>query len=123
MAFNYCILIILLLLNCFVLFYSLYVLDVKSMKYLKNACNEKVSMYILKLKSGLFYCGITNNVERRYKEHSEGKKSWASKVGVVKIVYVKTFDDRRQAVREEKRVKVFGVSKFVKYLRLTNQLK
>lgn len=82
-----------------------------------------IKLYILKLIDSRYYCGITNDIERRFKEHTKQRKSWASKVGVVRIEYIRTFDDRKQAARMEKRIKLFGVSKFMKYFRVHNKSK
>lgn len=79
---------------------------------------EKINLYILSLKDGRFYCGITNNIERRFKEHTDKLKSWASKIGVIKIEYVRIFDDRRQAAKMERKIKVFGVKKYLQYFRV-----
>ena len=75
-------------------------------------------LYILSLKDSRYYCGITNDIDRRFKEHSKGRKSWASKVGVIKIEYIRRFDERKQAVKVEKKIKLFGVSKFIRYFRV-----
>lgn len=83
----------------------------------------KIYLYILKLVDGRYYCGITNDLVRRFKEHSESYKSWASKVGVIKIEYTRSFDTRKQAARMEKKIKLFGVSNFMKYFRLYNKSK
>jgi len=66
----------------------------------------------------MYYCGITNDMERRLKEHSKKGKSWASKIGVVKLEYIRTFDERKQAARVERKIKLFGVSKFIRYFRV-----
>ena len=84
---------------------------------------EKVNVYILKLKDGRYYCGITNNLVRRFKEHTEKVQSWASKVGVIKIEYTREFDTRKQAAIMEKKIKVFGVGKFIKYFRVHKKSK
>lgn len=80
-----------------------------------------IYLYILKLVDSRHYCGITNNLERRFNEHKNKLKSWASKVGVVKIEYVRIFDDRKQAARVEKKIKVFGVSKYLKYVSINKK--
>jgi len=83
----------------------------------------KVSVYILSLKDRRFYCGISNNVARRLKEHKTKGQSWASKIGVVKVIYVRVFDDRKQAARIERKIKIFGVGNFIKYIRVHKKSK
>lgn len=80
-------------------------------------------VYILSLSDGKFYCGITNDINRRFNEHKFKKSSWASKVGVVKLVWSELLESRTQARKREVYIKNFGVSRYVKYLRLNNKLK
>lgn len=80
-----------------------------------------IQLYILRLLDGRHYCGITNNLERRFNEHRNKLQSWASKVGVVEIVYTRSFDTRKQAARTERKIKVFGVSKYLKYVRINKK--
>jgi len=79
---------------------------------------EKVNVYILSLKDGRFYCGITNNIARRFTEHTQDFKSWASKQGVIRVEYIRIFDTRKQAARMERKIKVFGVKKYYQYFQL-----
>ena len=89
---------------------------------IREAAPPSFFIYILQLQTGQFYCGITNNLQRRYKEHSEYKKSWASKQGVVKMIWSIGVSTRGKARVIEKYIKRYGVCKFVLYLRVNNQL-
>ena len=85
-------------------------------EYVEKIQKETVHVYILLLSNRMHYCGITNNIERRYKEHTTKRQSWASKKGVIKIVYSIEFNTRKEARIREVAIKRFGVSKFVLYL-------
>ena len=83
----------------------------------------QIYLYIIRLRNSMYYCGITNDIERRLKEHSKKGKSWASKVGIIKVEYISKFDERKQAAKMERKIKIYGVSKFMKYLRVHNKVK
>lgn len=61
-------------------------------------------VYIIQNEKGHFYTGITTDVERRFKEHSDstkkGAKYFRGKVPV-EVVYQKTFKDRSSASKYE----------------------
>lgn len=48
------------------------------------------------------YIGITNNLERRLKEHNSGKSIFTRKYMPWKLVYNEELDDRLQARKREK---------------------
>ena len=52
------------------------------------------------------YCGYTDDVEKRFKEHLSGKGAKYTKANKpVKIVYTKEFDTKSEAQKEEYRIK------------------
>ena len=65
-------------------------------------------VYIIQSEKGHLYTGITTDVERRFKEHSDstkkGAKYFRGKVPV-EVVYQKTFKDRSTASKYECLVK------------------
>lgn len=64
-------------------------------------------VYIIQSEKGHLYTGITTDVERRFKEHSDSKKGakyFRGKVPV-EVVYQKTFKDRSSASKYEFLVK------------------
>lgn len=64
-------------------------------------------VYIIQNEKGHFYTGITTDVERRFKEHSNsprGAKYFRGKVPV-EVVYQKTFKDRSSATKYEMLIK------------------
>ena len=52
------------------------------------------------------YCGYTDNVEKRFQQHLEGKGAKYTKANKpVKIVYQKSFETKNEAMKEEYRIK------------------
>jgi putative endonuclease len=60
-------------------------------------------VYIIQSEKGHLYTGITTDVERRFKEHSDSKKGAKYFRGniPVEVVYRKTFKDRSSASKYE----------------------
>jgi len=65
-------------------------------------------VYILLLSNGQLYAGITNNLQRRIKEHKTGKSSFTSKRLPVKLIFSEVFIHKLDA---EKRERYFKTSK------------
>lgn len=63
-------------------------------------------VYILLTKDNTLYCGYTDDVERRFKLHQEGKGAKYTRAHKpVKIVYTKEFPTKSDAQKEECRIK------------------
>jgi putative endonuclease len=64
-------------------------------------------VYIIQNDKGHLYTGITTDVERRFKEHSDSKKGAKFFRGrvPVEVVFQKKFKDRSSASRYEAQVK------------------
>jgi putative endonuclease len=55
---------------------------------------------------GTLYIGVTNDLVRRVQEHKEGQvEGFTKKYGVTRVVHFEAFDDIREAITREKRVK------------------
>ena len=66
----------------------------------------KYYLYILHTVFNTLYCGITPNLQKRYKAHLEGKGAKYTKANKpICIVYVDIFEDKSSALREEYRIK------------------
>ncbi len=62
--------------------------------------------YILKCKDGSLYTGWTNNLERRLKDHNEGKGAKYTKARrPVELVYYETFSTKEEAMSREYAIK------------------
>lgn len=67
---------------------------------LKTYSEKMFYVYVLQsLKTGVFYKGLTDNIDRRLKEHESGKSPTTKRLLPVKLVYVEICDNR-QAARE-----------------------
>ena len=63
-------------------------------------------VYILKCKDGSLYTGITTNVERRFKEHKEGKGgAYTRAKKAIKILYTEKIKNRSKASKREAEIK------------------
>lgn len=63
-------------------------------------------VYILECANGSLYTGITNNLERRLKQHNDGKGAKYTKMRrPVKLVFSAEAIDKSSAAREEYRIK------------------
>lgn len=68
--------------------------------------NKKYYVYIILTVNNTFYCGYTDNVERRFKLHVEGKGAKYTRANKpLKIVFNKEFDTKEEAMKEEYRIK------------------
>jgi putative endonuclease len=66
-------------------------------------------VYILASKrNGTLYIGVTNDLDRRVREHKEGLvPGFTKKYGVKMLVYFETFGDIRDAIARETRLKKY----------------
>ncbi len=63
-------------------------------------------VYILKCSDGRLYTGMTNDVERRLREHKSGKGArFTRSFGVSKLVYKEEHPTRGKALKREARIK------------------
>ena len=64
-------------------------------------------VYILKCSDDSYYTGVTNNLEKRFKEHNSGevKTSYTHNRRPIIIVFSQQFNDINQAIALEKQIK------------------
>lgn len=68
--------------------------------------SEKHFVYILLTERNTLYCGYTDNVEKRFKNHIEGKGAKYTKANKpLTIVWQKEFETKSEALKEEYRIK------------------
>ncbi len=68
--------------------------------------DKKHFVYILETEHNTFYCGYTDDVEKRFKQHQEGKGAKYTRANKpIKIVYQKEFKTKSEALKEEYRIK------------------
>ena len=68
--------------------------------------NKKYYVYIILTINNKLYCGYTDNVEKRYKMHCEGKGAKFTRANKpLKLVYKREFKTKQEATKEEFRIK------------------
>ena len=68
--------------------------------------NKKYYTYLILTVDNTLYCGYTDDPEKRFEKHKAGlaaKYTRAHKP--LKLVYVKEFDTKSEALKEERRIK------------------
>jgi predicted GIY-YIG superfamily endonuclease len=71
-----------------------------------------VCIYILECRNKALYTGVTNNIERRFKDHQAGNGGhYTSYNGSGKILYTEVFPDRSKAENREQQIKRWSKSK------------
>ncbi len=68
--------------------------------------SKKYYTYILLTEKNTYYCGYSDDVEKRFEKHKQGLAAKYTKAfKPIKIVYVKAFDTKQEAQKEEYRIK------------------
>lgn len=63
-------------------------------------------VYLLEMSDGTIYTGITTDVERRFKEHGDGKGGhYTRSRKAVRILYTEACKDRSAALKREAEIK------------------
>ncbi len=75
-------------------------------------------VYILKSKStGRFYCGQTDDVERRLRQHNDptyhGSKTTKRFEGLWELIWQQSCTTRSDALKLEKKIKKRGIGRFL----------
>lgn len=71
-------------------------------------------VYVLQDKDGKFYKGFTNNLQRRFAEHTQGRTKTTRKMQELRIVYTEEFPTMLEARKREKYFKSAAGRKFLK---------
>ena len=84
---------------------------------------KSLYVYILECADDSFYIGVTNNVGRRFIEHTSGlhEDSYTSSRRPLKLVFCKQFNSPLKAIRYEKQLK--GCTRAKKIALIHNDLK
>jgi predicted GIY-YIG superfamily endonuclease len=75
--------------------------------------DNEIALYIIQTHFNTYYTGITNSIIRRWNEHVNNKSSYLSKYKAKEIVYIKFYNTRREAAKEERKVKNTGAKKYM----------
>ena len=74
----------------------------------------KYFLYILKSKKyDKYYTGISQNPHRRLEYHNTIEKGFTSRYRPWKIVFIKGFDSKGEAMKAEKKIKKWKSSKII----------
>ncbi len=69
----------------------------------------------------VIYTGVTNNLQRRVKEHIDGKGSlFTKKYNLTKLVFYETFERIYDAINAEKKIKAGSKSKKIELIESIN---
>ena len=75
---------------------------------------KKYYTYILLTEQNTLYCGYTDDVEKRFQAHLEGKGAKYTRAHKpIKVVYQKEFSTKSEAMKEEARIK--SLSRYEKF--------
>ena len=67
---------------------------------------KKYYVYLLLIENGSYYCGFTDDVEKRFQKHISGKGAKFPRAHKpVKIAWQKEFSTKSEALKEEYRIK------------------
>ena len=72
------------------------------------------TVYIIKSKDGKLYKGMTNNLERRFKEHQSGQTKTTRNMSGIKIAYTENFTNFEEARKRELYFKTAAGRRFLK---------
>ena len=63
-------------------------------------------VYIVKCSDETYYTGYTNNIEKRFKAHNEGKGAkYTRSRGPVELLYWESYEEKGDALRREYAIK------------------
>lgn len=68
--------------------------------------DKRYYVYVLLTERGTYYCGYTDDIDKRYKAHCEGKGAKYTRANKpVKIIYTAEYKTKSEAQKEEYRIK------------------
>jgi len=67
---------------------------------------KKFYTYLLLTENNTYYCGYTDDMEKRYKKHLDGTGAKYTKANKpLKVAYLAVFNTKSEAMKEEYRIK------------------
>lgn len=77
----------------------------------------EICVYVLYLSNGMYYTGMTANMDRRMREHESGQ-SWSTKRFLpLELIFVARIEGRQLARRLEVRIKSRGAKRWLNEMR------
>jgi len=78
-------------------------------------------VYIMSNRTQTLYIGVTNDIARRVNEHkSKLNPGFTARYNIIKLVYVESFSDIRDAIAREKQLKGWSRNKKVSLIESVN---
>ena len=79
-------------------------------------------VYIIGNEGGMLYVGVTNNLERRMREHKTrfNPQSYAARWGIHRLLYYESFRYILDAIAREKQIKKYRRQKKIKLIESMN---
>ncbi len=71
-------------------------------------------LYVIRSREGKYYTGITNDIDRRLKEHRGGESKSTKDYRDIELVWTKVFRDRKAARTMEVVIKKRGAARWLK---------
>ncbi|MCW8329951.1 GIY-YIG nuclease family protein [Photobacterium sp. SDRW27] len=80
---------------------------------IKSTNGATWSVYLIRTASNQLYCGVTTDIERRFKEHQTGNKGakYLKGKGPLTLVWSEVVGDKRKAMQLEYRIKKLSKAK------------
>ena len=67
---------------------------------------KKHFVYLIETENNTLYCGYTDNVEKRFEQHKNGKGAKYTRYNKpIRVVWQKEFETKSDALKEEYRIK------------------
>ncbi len=67
---------------------------------------KKYYTYLLLTENNTYYCGYTDDIEKRYKKHTEGFGAKYTKANKpISVAFLEEFNTKSEAMKEEYRIK------------------
>ena len=76
-----------------------------------------ICVYVLYLSNGMYYTGMTGNLDRRMKEHKNGESRSTRLFRPVKLIFVARIEGRKTARKLEVRIKSRGAKRWLNEMR------
>ena len=62
-------------------------------------------VYIVECQDGKLYTGLTENIERRFKEHQREGSHFTSYNHATRLLFKESFQDQKEAAKREQQIK------------------
>lgn len=82
--------------------------------------DQRMYVYILKLDNKSYYTGITNNLERRLKEHTTKQSKSTQQAEQVELIYFVEMRSRKEARWLEVKIKNRGAGRYLRSRTVVN---